>query len=517
MGKKTIFNTVKMTKPGRSTFDLTHDVKMSMKMGKLVPIMCMPVVPGDKINIGCEALVRMAPMIAPIMHRVNVRMEYFFVPNRLVWDGWENYITNTKDEITQELPFHPFIEYSSAPDINTFAYNELIDYLGLPRPVVGVQAERVSAIPFAAYQLIYDQYYRDQNLVDQTFQKLNDGLNNWSELCQLRNRAWEHDYFTSALPFAQKGDPVPIPMDADVEFQTNNAQPRWRTPQTGNINSAGDVESQAFGSVAVNTGATSEPAAYDPQGTLVVRNAETNINDLRIAVRVQEWLEKAARGGSRLIEFIKAQFGVQSSDARLQRPEYVYGTKTALMISEVLNTTGTEQAPQGNMSGHGVTVVQSDNGSYYSEEYGYMIGIMSVMPETAYQQGIPKHFLKINAPTEQYFPVFANLGEQEIQNREVYAFQGADPGSEVFGYIPRYAEYKFENNRVAGEFRTSLNFYHMGRIFNNAPALNDQFIEADPTTRIYAVEDPASDTLWCHVLNKVYATRLMPKYGTPTF
>ena len=242
----------------------------------------------------------------------------------------------------------------------------------------------------------------------------------------------------------------------------------------------------------------------------------TSINELRRAFRLQEWLERNARGGTRYIEQILAHFGVKSSDARLQRPEYITGVKTPVVISEVLNTTGIDgELPQGNMAGHGVAVTTGKFGSYFCEEHGWIMGIMSVMPKTAYQQGIPKMFQKFDN-LDYYWPSFANIGEQEVKQSEIFAFTAND--NNTFGYVPRYAEYKYMPSRVAGEFRTSLDYWHLGRKFDTQPTLNQTFIECDPsaTKRIFAVEEGA-DTLYCHVLNKIQAIRPMPKFGTPMF
>ena len=231
---------------------------------------------------------------------------------------------------------------------------------------------------------------------------------------------------------------------------------------------------------------------------------------------MQEWLEKNARGGTRYIESILSHFGVKSSDARLQRPEYITGVKSPVIISEVLNTTGEDGGlPQGTMAGHGIAVSSGKSGSYYCEEHGFIIGIMSILPKTAYQQGIPKQFLKKDT-LDYYFPSFANIGEQEVKNNELFAYTAS--AEDTFGYVPRYAEYKYMPSRVAGDFRTTLDYWHLGRIFETQPALNQTFIECKPenTTRIFAVED-GTDPLFCHVLNKIQAVRPMPKFGTPMF
>jgi len=476
-----------------------------------MPSCLMECVPGDKVTLSNDLFLRFAPMIAPIMHRVDATVHYFFVPNRIVWDNWTKFITN---EPTGGIPQITMDGSLSA------SQKKLADYLGVPPMPAGGTPTNVNAIPFAAYQCVYNEYYRDQNLIAPVDYKLEDGLNPVGELATMRKRAWEHDYFTASLPFAQKGQAVDIPL-GDVTYKDG-----WYVPGSGEYPNwkAGSTDTTPAGGGTLNTvGSPFDPQvdasglssfmAYDPNGSLEV--TPTTINSLRRAFKLQEWLEKNARGGTRYIENILMHFGVKSSDARLQRPEYITGTKTNVIISEVLNTTGqTSGLPQGNMAGHGVAVGGGYKGTYRCEEHGYIIGIMSVMPKTAYQQGIPKNYLK-NDPLSFYWPSFANIGEQEVQNQEIFAYTPSATGT--FGYVPRYAEYKYLPSRVAGEFRTTLSYWHLGRIFSGLPALNQDFIEVAPenVTRIFAVTSTIEDNLYIECLNKIHAIRPMPVFGTP--
>jgi len=527
--RNALFTQVAMKSPTQSTFDLTHDVKMSGKMGQLMPCMCLDVLPGDNIQLGADALIRLAPILAPIMHRVDFTVHYFFVPNRLLWPNWEDFITGTnKTDGNPYIP--PYIDYTDGLSDSML---KLGDYLGVPPPPPSSDGERVSALPFAAYNLIYNEYYRDQNLIDpipedQTIE-LADGDVTADMIVdtQLRYRAWEHDYFTACLPFAQKGSAVDIPLGV-VELRESwdeDGVPYPIFEGYAGTSPAGNINNDTLGGEpSLRIGGTINPAAYNPNGSLTV--GATTINDLRRAYRLQEWLEKNARGGTRYTEAIRAHFDVKSPDSRLQRPEYITGIKAPVIVTEVLNTQGptdfyngsaVEQtgSPQGAMTGHAAGMHQGSVGRYYAQEHGWVIGIISVMPKTAYQQGIHKMFSRSDF-MDFAFPTFANLGEQEVLTREVYAYD-ATTSSDLFGYIPRYAEYKFMNSRVAGDFRTTLDFWHLGRIFGAAPTLSQSFIECVPedVLRIFAVQDD-TDNLWMHILNKAKFKRKLPFFGTPT-
>ena len=510
MGKN-IFNSVQVEKPKKNVFDLSHDVKMSMKMGNLTPVLVTECVPGDSFQIGCDSLIRFAPMIAPVMHRMDVSVHYFFVPNRLTWENWEKYIVdaNTPNPL-------PYINYT---DDFTADQKKFLDYMGVPPNTGTGITQALNALPLAAYQAIYNEYYRDENLVTEVDYTLADGNNTGDvvDLVKMRQRAWEHDYFTASLPFAQKGTAVDIPIgsiDSDVAVNWNSLETGATATSILSYNNSGTfLYSENVGRSA------GEATAGAPK--LIAKTSDldiqpTTINDLRRAFRLQEWLEKNARGGTRYIENILMHFGVRSSDKRLQRPEYITGLKTPVIISEVLNTSATAEEAQGTMAGHGLAVSTGKYGNYFCEEHGYIIGIMSVMPQPAYQQGIPKTYLKSD-PLDFFWPSFAHIGEQPVTNNELYAYTAT--AEDTFGYVPRYAEYKYQPSRVAGEFRTNaLNFWHLGRIFANQPALNQAFIECDPdqVERIFAVQD-GEDNLYCQIMHKIKAVRPMPKFGTPNF
>lgn len=512
-----------MTKPNRNYFDLSHDVKLSCNMGELIPFCVMECVPGDTFKLGCQAIVRLAPMVAPVMHRNFITTHWFFVPNRILWRDWEKWIT--RDPQDPASTAFPVVEM----DGSNATLGSLADYLGVPPWTQNswhVAAETINALPFAAYQTIYNEYYRDQNMIGALYPQgetlLVNGDNTGNpEVFELRRRAWEHDYFTSALPFAQKGQPVSFPLALnDVPISEFNTDPLEFGNAVSWDNVAGSDNPQSSAIYQGNSPDIVTPGQLYLKGSDVT--GTTTINDLRRAFRLQEYLEKNARGGTRYIEHILMHFGVKGSDQRLQRPEYITGSKTPITISEVLSTVEIpDSSPQGNMAGHGVGVVNGKYGKYFCEEHGFIIGILSVMPVTGYAQGLEKHWSKYNEPTQYFYSSFANIGEQPVENREIAAYLalGTDEGESqaAFGYVPRYADYKFKSSRLAGDFRDTLDFWTQTRLFDNPPQLNAEFINSDPTDRIFAVTDPEIDKLYIHVANNVTATRGMPKYGTPTF
>lgn len=528
-----IFSSVKVNRPKRNLFDLGHERKMSLNMGDLVPILCQETVPGDSFRLNSEVFIRLAPMLAPIMHKVNVYTHFFFVPNRLVFNKWEEFITGGKDGLdSTPYPMMP----AGALQSRFLENGTLIDYMGLPEmfdPDTGsIAPVTFSALPFRAYQMIYNEYYRDQNLQEEVVFGLGSTFlqNDYANLFELRKRCWEKDYFTSALPWAQRGADVMLPFSGEANVKLKDNPTGYPTiVGDDRVQQLGWVENIDNGStydgLAVNpdgvtgTGNLKFPSLLDPRGSLeadLSTATSTTINELRRSIRLQEWLEKNARAGSRYIEQIYSHFGVKSSDARLQRPEYLGGGKSPVTVSEVLQMSSTDDVtPQGNMSGHGIAVGNTHSFKKFFEEHGFVIGIMSVLPRTSYQQGIPRQFSKPDK-FDYFFPEFAHLGEQPILNKELYVADVPADNDAVFGYTPRYAEYKYCNSSVHGDFRTTLAYWHMGRKFTTRPNLNAEFVSSSPTHDIFAVTDPSDHKLYCHIYNNLKAIRPMPKFGTPT-
>lgn len=513
-----IFTKVQIPSVKSSRFDLSHDHKLSLDMGELIPILTLDTLPGDKITINCQTMLRMAPLISPVMHKIKVKIDFFFTPNRMLWSNWEKWITG---ELEVEAPY--------CDQLNLVVDGTVGDYIGLPIGGGNNAGYDWNVLPIAAYFKIYDEYYRDENLQTEKFVALVDG-NNATAYRPLTQgdpmiRAWRHDYFTSALPWAQKGDAVTLPLIADPSGEVDVV-----TKGAGNVTghivrgisdfvaaTADDVVVAGVGEIHV--GAQGEHT-IDPDGDWKVQiEAEAStIETLRNAFTLQRFLELNARGGTRITEWIRAQFNVQTDDLRHDRPKYIGGTIQNMIISEVLataETEGTANIPLGEMGGHGISVGGGKNFTYYCKEHGWIMGIMSVTPDTAYYQGLAKMFLR---PTylDYGIPAFANLGEQEIKNSEVYVGDETPTNLDLpFGYIPRYSEYKYRDSQISGAFKTTLNFWHLARIFATAPALNDEFIRCEPGKRIYAVSTGDEDSIYAHVFNNVSAIRKLPKYGIP--
>lgn len=516
----------------RNLFDLSHEVKLTCNMGNLVPIMCEEVVPGDVFRVSSDMVVRMAPMLAPIMHNVNVYTHFFFVPNRIIFDDWEKFITGGEDG--QDATVAPTI----TTPVGGFGTSSLADYLGVPTGVAGLS---VSALPFRAYAQIYNDYYRDENLQQEVALSKAAGVDVTTNTTLLK-RAWQRDFFTSALPFQQRGPSVSLPFGLTAPVKGNGNTIGFVDPDGQGVGLW--AQGSISGYTAPSYGLYSSKDTYDTpvgsaSGTSYTQSAGSigltpdgaksgmvadlssatapDVNDLRYAFQVQRFLEKMARGGARYIEVILSNFGVKSSDSRIQRAEYLGGGKSPIMISDVLQTSADDNQPTplATMAGHGYSAQRSHQFKKFFEEHGWIIGIMSIMPRTTYQQGLSKKWTR-SSRYSYYWPVFSHLGEQAILNKEIYA-QATNDDDAVFGYQPRYQEYRKKYSEVHGDFRGSLDFWHLGRIFDSLPALNSDFIECNPSNRIFAVTDQNTDHFVIDIFHKIKALRPIPKYGTPGY
>lgn len=515
-----VFQRTGALSPARSMFNLSYSKMLTCDMGQLIPVLCDEVVPGDIWQIGSEAVLRMQPLVAPVMHEINVYLHLFFVPYRLLWpkndaenDGWEVFISGGS---TGDLaPVQPVWDPAADAEM---AVGSLWDYLGFP---TGLSAAAMTGpypvdYPRRAYNFIWNEYYRDENLQTKV------ALSNTNIL----NRAWEKDYFTSCLPWQQKGTSPALPV-------SGSSSAVW----------AADFYSQVYGKHGASTYATivsradnqTDPVDFkissselDLNEGIYAKNLKTamdantvsfssattfDIADLRLAVQIQKWMERNARGGSRYTTFLREHFGVAPRDERLQRPEYFGGSKSPVIVSEVLQTSSTDATtPQANMAGHGIAVQHQYAGKYHAQEYGLIMGLMSIMPRTMYQQGINRQWLR---PTryDYYFREFANLSEQAVERGELYYTAALADNKTIFGYQGRYNEMRTKDNMVVGDMRSTFDYWHLGREFSSAPALNDTFIKCVPRKDIFAV--PTVPGFLINWGNRIKALRPMPVEPVP--
>lgn len=509
--KRNVFSNVGGLQPGRSMFDLSYEKKFTCDMGKLIPVMCDEVVPGDFLKLGNQAIIRFQPLVAPVLHEINMYVHYFFVPYRILWDSWEDFISGGVDGTFSD----PVPEWE--PIDNT--EGSLWDFLGFP---IGVNPDGAYPLDFPrrAYNLVYNEFYRDETLISEV------PLTNESIL----NRCWEKDYFTSALPWQQRGTAPALPISGTTSAEwasdiTLSNQPLgWPAISTSGSSTSfarSSINNQPWDTgsktgLELGKATVTIPTVSLNDNTIDLSTATTfDIADLRLAFQIQKWLERNARSGARYTEFLRSHFGVSPRDERLQRPEYIGGSKSPVIISEVLQTSSTDAtSAQGNLAGHGLTVSSSYCGKYHSKEFGLVIGIMSVMPRSAYQNGIDRQWLR-KTKYDFYFPEFANLSEQAITNAEICATDLDTHNIDIFAYQGRYDEMRTKQSQVCSGMRSTFDYWHLGRQFDTAspPVLNQSFIECVPRKDIFAV--PAEDGLIVSFGNVIKAFRPIPYRAEP--
>lgn len=528
----------------RNKFSLSHYQLTTIKMGGLYPVGWFPVLPGDTVQQATSVFLRVTPMVAPVMHPCHVILHHWFVPNRLIWDDWEKFITGGEDGLDASV--HPFINLG--PGQSAGPAGSLADHLGVPIDKIATDANvKINALPFRAYDLIWNEWYRQESITEPTPLITTSG-NDATSNTYVLPKAWQKDYFTTALPWPQKGAPITIPVDAgqanvtikddgpfvlyaqmqkDQHFKfthTNTYAFHATTPETSGM-PACPGEKRIDGTAEIYQG---EPlGACSPDGTDKLFGKTTNlgylqglrgevnaslgqiqIDKLREALALQRFEEHRAMYGSRYTEYLR-YLGVRSSDARLQRPEFLGGSRRTIQFSEVLQT-GPGDTPVGTMRGHGATALRTNRYRRFFEEHGIVMTLMSVMPIPIYEQGLSRHWSR-ETKEDYWQKELQHIGEQGIKQKEL--FISSPTPDHVFGYTDRYNEYRSQSSYVTGEFHDLLNYWHFAREFQNDPSLNTDFIYGSPTDRPFA--EKTKDSLYCMINHSIQARRLVDRDGTP--
>lgn len=520
------FSQVPAVEIERSRFDRSHAHKTTFDAGYLVPVYVDEVLPGDTFTMKHTAFVRLATPLKPIMDNLWLDVHYFFVPNRLVWERWPEFMGERKDPgddpSVWTMPQREIDRSTTKPAHNDL---NLAHYFGLPyTSSADGKVMSVSALPFRAYNLIYNEWYRDQWLQDRLVENVGAGPDTVPSQIVLRRRGKRHDYFTSCLIAPQAGDPIQISLGGfapvvgigSLQAATTSTQSAIKESRgIVNYGSALLLDGQGSNKIVLDVDDTTgnpNPAADLSQSTPI------SINDLRRAFQLQKLAERDMRGGTRYIELILSHFGVRSSDARLQRPEFLGSGSSRININPVAATATDTNVPQGNLAATGTGV---NNGGFSKsfEEHGYIIGIASVRADLTYQHGMERHWFR-NTRFDFYWPVNAHLGEQYVENREIY-YTGDDAQDfGIFGYQERFAEYRYKPSRITGMFNSEasapLDVWHLAQDFVSPPALNSAFItEAPPVDRVIAV--PTEPHFLADFWFDLKCDRPMPVYSIPGF
>ena len=500
----------------RSSFDRSHGVKTTFDAGYLVPILVDEALPGDTFNLNMTGFARMSTPIFPIMDNVHMDTHFFAVPVRLLWDNWKKFNGEQKnpgDSIDYTVP-------TMTSPVGGYANQSLSDYFGIPTQVASLEH---NSLWHRAYNLIYNEWFRDENLQNSVVVDTDDGPDAPTDYSLLK-RGKRHDYFTSCLPWPQKGDAVDLPLGGNVDVildsTSTGTNAKVRRVSDHALSTGGGSNVGADGSANLYNGDASTQVVYDPNGTLVAdmdSATAVTINQLREAFQIQKLLERDARGGTRYTEIVKSHFGVTSPDARLQRPEYLGGGSSPIIVTPIEQTSSTDAtSPQGNLAAMATASLTNHGFTKSFTEHCVLIGLVSVRADLTYQQGLNRMFSR-STRYDFYWPALSHIGEQAVLNKEIYADASANDDN-VFGYQERYAEYRYKPSMVTGKFRSndaaSLDAWHLSQEFASLPALNSTFIEETPPMDRGVAVPSEPDFIFDSYMSMKCA-RPMPVYSVP--